>query len=166
MWGVILTFPKYADHNQIYELTTFERDAVNAIHSLVKAIGPSNCYIISLVKSQKEEKTRQKLLDMKFYEQTGFLEENILFVHSDIRGNNKSSQITELKITDHIDDHLSILNSIPDHVRKYWYKSDADTAKLEHERKKNQCEDNTLYPHFDSWTNLVKQIKSNLNGED
>lgn len=166
LWGVIFSFPKDSSHSEIYAQTTFEPNSIESIRTLVETIGATNCHIISLVKSQKESKTRKKLMDLNFCEQTGFLSENILFVHSDAVGNNKGLAIQELGITDHIDDSLKILNTIPDNVRKYWYKPDTCNQELELERAENKCEDETKFPHFDSWIALKKLIIDNVNEQD
>lgn len=145
-------------NGEVASKAEFIPGAIDGISELVKRFGKENCFIISFIAKPYEKDCRDVLHKLKFYELTGFEEQNVNFVHSESKfRRDKPKTIASLGITDYIDDHLRFLNKVSEQTRLYWFTIHAD-AEVEEFRLKNDCLDCERYPHFRDWPTLVKTI--------
>jgi len=112
----------FSPYPNTYLKTQPTEGAIAAVTQIVKWFGPENVFIVSKASPDMERRTRHWMEHNKFYEQTGFLKENLNFCLERI---DKAPICKRLGINIFIDDKLDVLRHfiLDDLVRyRIWFK--------------------------------------------
>lgn len=101
----------FSDNNYLKSPEVFA--AVESIAAIIELVGEDNVFIISKCGSKVEMKTMQWLEYHNLFQRTGFKREHVFFCRN---REHKAEFCTDLELTHYVDDHVMILQTLPQSV--------------------------------------------------